>query len=103
MIATVVFPLVLLALAAWVIPWLLSKVMPEGVFWLFLIGVISAVALALIAAVGFFVLYGRAGEAVLDVAPWYFVILSARAALVWGPVMVLSLANIPKNWKEAVW
>ncbi|CTQ49720.1 hypothetical protein [Jannaschia donghaensis] len=103
MIATVVLPLALLALTAWVVPWVLSKVLPEGVFWLLLIGVLSAVALTVVSALGFYVLYGQAGEAVLDAAPWHFVVLSARAALVWGPVMVLSLANIPKGWKEAVW
>lgn len=100
---SVVLPVVLLAAAAWVVPWILSKVLPEGVFWLALIGAISAVLLAVVSAIGFYVLYGQAGEAVLDAAPWHFVVLSARAALVWGPVMVLSLANIPKGWKEAVW
>lgn len=103
MIQTIVLPLMALAAFAWVVPWLLSKLLPEGVFWLMLIGVLSAVVLTVVSAVGFYVLYGQAGEVVLDAAPWHFVVLSARAALVWGPVMVLSLANIPKGWKEAVW
>ncbi|WP_179378549.1 hypothetical protein [Jannaschia marina] len=103
MMTSVALPLVLLALAAWAIPWLLSKLLPEGVFWLVLIGLLSAVALAVISAVGFYVLYGEAGDEVLSAAPWHFVKLSAQAALVWGPVMVLSLANIPRGWKEAVW
>lgn len=103
MIGSVVLPLALLALAAWAVPPLLSKVVPEGVAWLVLIAVLSAVGLMLISAIGFYLLYGRAGEAVLDAAPWHFVLLSGRAALVWGPVMVLSLANIPKGWKNAVW
>lgn len=103
MIESVLLPVVLLAAAAWAVPWLLSKVLPEGVFWLILIGIISAVLLTVLSALGFYVLYGQAGDVVLDAAPWHFVVLSARAALIWGPVMVLSLANVPKGWKEAVW
>lgn len=96
-------PVVLLALAGWVVPWLLSKLLPEGVGWLFVIGALSVVVLVVLSAVGFYVLYGAAGRSVLAEAPWHFVVLSAKAALVWGPVMVLSVANLPRGWKEVVW
>ena len=96
-------PVVLLALVAWVVPWLLSKLLPEGVGWLVVIGLLSTVILTVAAAAGFYVIYGAAGRSVLEEAPWHFVVLSAKAALVWGPVMVLSVANLPRGWKEAVW
>ena len=103
MIQDVVLPLAFLATAAWVIPLLLFKILPEGVIWLILIGAISTIALVGISASGFYILYGRAGDVVLDTAPWHFAVLSARAALVWAPVMVLSLSSIPRRWKRAVW
>lgn len=103
MTGAVALPLVLLALAAWGVPWLLSKMMPEGVFWLALVGMLAAMILSLGAAAGFYVIYGAAGDKVLATAPWHFMVLSAKAAIVWGPVMVLSLANVPSGWKEAVW
>ncbi len=103
MIATVVLPLLLLAVAAWAVPWLLGRVLPEGVGWLALNGALSAMVLAGLSAGGFYLLYGAAGGAVLDTAPWHFAVLSARAALVWAPIAVLSLANLPKGWTTEVW
>ncbi|SFI97894.1 hypothetical protein [Jannaschia pohangensis] len=103
MLTDVALPLVLLGLAAWVVPWLLSKLLPEGVGWLFVIALLSACLLALIAAGGFYVLYGDAGDVILSAAPWHFLLLSTKAALIWAPVMILSVANLPRGWKEAVW
>ena len=103
MFLTIILPLVLLAILAWLVPWLLSLLLPEGAVWLVVIGVVAAMILTGLSAVGFYVLYGPARETVLNEAPWYFVILSARAALLWGPILMLSLANIPRRWKTAVW
>ncbi|MCK0169085.1 hypothetical protein MWU52_16135 [Jannaschia sp. S6380] len=96
-------PLVGLAVLAWLVPWALGRLLPEGLGWLFAIGAISAVVLAIVAGVGFFLLYGAAGGVVLAERPWHFVLLSARASLIWLPVMVLSLANLPRGWKKAEW
>ena len=78
-----VLPLVGLAVVAWLVPWVLL--------------------LAVVAAAGFVWLYGEAGGVVWREAPWHFVLLSAKAGIVWGPVMVLSLSALPKRWKRAVW
>ena len=98
-----VLPLVGLAVVAWLVPWLLGKLVPEGVIWLLVNGVLSALLLAVVAAAGFVWLYGEAGGVVWREAPWHFVLLSAKAGIVWGPVMVLSLSALPKRWKRAVW
>ncbi len=100
---SLVLPVLILAAVAWAVPWLLAKVVPEGVGWLFMNGVCSSVLLALIAGAGFVVLYGEAGGVVWREAPWHFAVLSLRSALIWGPVMVLSLANLPRKWKDVVW
>ena len=98
-----VLPLVGLAVLAWLVPWMLGKLLPEGVIWLLVNGVLSALLLAVVAAAGFVWLYGEAGGVVWREAPWHFVLLSAKAGIVWGPVMVLSLSALPKRWKEVVW
>lgn len=98
-----VLPLVGLAVVAWLVPWLLGKLVPEGVIWLLVNGVLSALLLAVVAAAGFVWLYGEAGGVVWREAPWHFVLLSVKAGIVWGPVMVLSLSALPKRWKRAVW
>lgn len=99
----VVLPLIGLAVLAWLVPWALGRVLPEGVAWLLVNGLLSTVALAAAAAAGFVLLYGGAGAVIWREAPWHFVLLSARSAIVWAPVMVLSLANLPKGWTEEEW
>lgn len=96
-------PVIGLALVSWVVPWLWSRILPEGVGWLLVIGLLSTAVLALVSAVGFYVLYGEAGATVLRGAPLHFALLSAKAGLLWGPVMVLSLANLPRGWKTMKW
>ena len=98
-----VLPLVGLAVVAWLVPWVLGKLLPEGVIWLLVNGVLSALLLAVVAAAGFVWLYGEAGGVVWREAPWHFVLLSAKAGIVWGPVMVLSLSALPKRWKKVIW
>ena len=93
----------LLVAMAWAVPWLLGRLLPEGVAWLMAIGALSAAILTGATAAGFAALYGAAGGVVWREAPGHFLVLSLRAALIWGPVMVLSVANLPRGWKEAVW
>ena len=93
----------LLIAVAWAVPWLLGRLLPEGLAWLFGIAALSALVLTVATAVGFAWLYGAAGGVVWREAPGWFLVLSLRAALIWGPVMVLSVANLPRGWTEAVW
>ena len=98
-----VLPLLALAIAAWLVPWGFGKALPEGVAWLFVNGALSAAVLTALSAAGFWWLYGDAGDAVLAAPPWQFIVLAARAAIVWAPIMVLSVANLPRGWREAEW
>jgi hypothetical protein len=103
MLTEVVLPLMGLALLAWSVPWAIGRILPEGLGWLVVNGLVSAALLAGIAALGFILLYGEAGGVVWREAPWHFALLSARSALLWGPILVLSLANLPRGWTEAEW
>lgn len=103
MLTEVALPLVALAVAGWILPCALGRALPEGVGWLAVNAVLSTVLLLGLAAVGFVWLYGPASGMVWRQAPGYFLVQGARSALVWGPVMVLSLANLPRGWKRATW
>ena len=97
------------ALAA-LVPWALSRALPEGVPALLLNAALSAVLMALAAAGYFLAAYHardpemtRALLARPAAALWRFGSLAALSALLWAPVLVLSLAQIPSRWRHATW
>ena len=96
-------PLIALVAVAWLVPWLIGRFLPEGVGWLAVNGVVSVLVMTAIAGAGFVWLYGAAGGAVWRAAPGHVAILVLRSALVWAPVLVLSLANLPRGWKTVLW
>ncbi len=103
-------PAVTLAMQAWMVPKLLSFVMPEGVKPLMLIALLSTVILFVISA-GFFVaLYIWQGMTWAQFAHFglaanvvFYGKLGMVAAMIWGPIMVLSVANLPRGWVSKVW
>ena len=92
------------------IPWAVSKALPEGVPALMLNAAISFAAMTVIAA-GYFVLAYQARSPELTsallsepgLAARRFGGLAALSALLWAPVLVLSLAQVPGRWREATW
>ncbi len=103
MVANVAVPIAALAVLAWLVPAAIARSLPEGVGWLAVNAALSTLALAGIAGAGFVWLYGEAGWPALRVAPLHFATLAARSALIWAPIMVLSLANRPRGWTTARW
>ena len=103
MVTSVILPLFALGILGWAVPWAVARLLPEGAGWLVANGVASTILLLLLAAGLFALAYGPARAAVWAEAPWHFAILAARSALVWAPVMVLSLANRPRHWTDATW
>ncbi|MCF6445467.1 hypothetical protein [Nereida sp. MMG025] len=91
---TVAMPVVGLMAAAWLVPRALALFFPEGARWLILLAGVAAALLWLASG-----LYLTGGV----VVPTLIVSKGALAALIWAPVMVLSVAGLPAKWKEAVW
>lgn len=107
---TLLIPALALALMGWAVPRLLFHVFPEGVKPLLLLAACSVVVM-LVLGIGFFtMLYIAQGinwEA-LTRDGWgpfvgHFLKLGAISSLLWGPVLVLSVAGLPKRWKKEVW
>ena len=103
MLTDVALPLIGLAVLGWLVPWTFGRVLPEGVGWLVVNGAASVLVLIAVAAFGFGLLYGDAAGSVWHEAPLYFIVLSLRSALAWGPVLILSIANLPRGWTTATW
>lgn len=103
-------PALVLALSAWFVPKLLARVMPEGVKPLLGIAFLSTVFLFALSAAFFVVLYIWQGMTWAQFAEYGFAAnvlfygkLGLIAAIIWGPIMVLSVANLPRHWVTKVW
>lgn len=105
-----VIPALFLALIGWLVPKLLSLIWPEGVRPLFALA-FCATLIMLVLGTGFFVvLYVWQGvplvtlfEAGLLAGTAHFARLGLVSALLWGPIMVLSVAGLPKHWVRETW
>ncbi|KQI68297.1 hypothetical protein AN189_10815 [Loktanella sp. 3ANDIMAR09] len=110
MIDSLLLPAMVLALLAWLVPKLLSMLLPEGIRPLVLNGVLSSVILCVITGGYFMALYVISGipfDRILDLGIAgnivFFGKLALSTALIWGPIMVLSLAGLPRTWVDVVW
>ncbi|MBM1220268.1 hypothetical protein JQU17_08530 [Ponticoccus sp. SC2-23] len=103
-------PALVLALVGWLVPRGLSLVFPEGVKPLLILAFVSTVIMFLVGSsffVGLYLVRGVPMEAVLsgglaDVVV-HFGRLGLISALLWGPIMILSVAGLPKHWVEETW
>lgn len=103
-------PAICLAALGWTVPRILAMWWPEGVKWLMGLALLSTFVMAMCGAAFFAVLYANQGVNLDDLyatgglsVPIHFAKLSLISALLWGPLMVLSLAGVPKNWVREVW
>ena len=103
-------PAMVLAAFGWVVPRLLSLLFPEGVKALLLLGFVSTLVMFAL-GVGFFILlYIGSGvpltelfEPGLASGLYHFGRLGLISALLWGPIMVLSLSGLPRTWVKETW
>jgi hypothetical protein len=105
-----VVPALALALLGWLVPRLLGRVWPEGLGPLLLLAFVATLILMGLAT-GFFVLLytwqGAPMDALFEPGVMaglgHFARLGLLSALLWAPVMILSVAGLPKHWVKETW
>ncbi|MBV7395148.1 hypothetical protein [Mameliella sediminis] len=87
-----------------------ERLMPESLPGLALTAVVSALLVWGIASGGFALLYVMRDARVLALmeqtpatSTSHFLSLGASAALIWAPVLLLTVTTAPRRWKTAVW
>ena len=105
-----ILPALVLALVGWLVPRGLSLVFPEGVRPLMLLALCATILMFLIGSGFFLLLYVMQGVPMAAVfadgiAPGvvHFGRLGLISALLWGPIMILSIAGLPKGWVKETW
>ena len=107
---SLLLPAMMLALLGWLVPRALSLVFPEGVRPLMLLAFVATLVMFALSVLMFLGLYLVQGVtlSVLFVdgalpGIVHFGRLGLLSAMMWGPIMVLSVAGLPKNWVEETW
>jgi hypothetical protein len=108
--AAIIYPVVFLGLLGWLVPKLLSLVMPEGVKPLMLIGFLATLLMFVISGLVFLGLYALQGVPMGELfapgvfsAMIFFGELGMSAAIVWAPILILSVAGLPRQWVHETW
>ena len=108
--AGLILPALLLMGLGWAVPRVLARVFPEGVRPLFALAFVAALAMMLLSMAVWLGLYLVQGLSLaeffalgLGEGLWHLSRLAAASALIWAPVLVLSVAGLPKRWVEETW
>jgi hypothetical protein len=103
-------PALMLAVLGFLVPRLLARVLPEGVKPLLINTLLSTVLLFALSTVFFACLYIWQGfpmaqlmESGLAANLQFFGRLGLIAALIWAPIMLLSVAGLPRKWVKETW
>ncbi len=104
---SLIAPAILIGIAAFFMPRLIAVGLPEGVMTLFLNALLSTIALFVVSAGFFFCLYLWQGFDTTE-SDWvtnvvFFGRFGLSSALIWAPIMVLSVAGLPRKWVKEVW
>ncbi len=103
-------PALILSAMGWLVPRMLEQVFPEGVRPLVLLTLASALILFGLSVVAFIVLYAAQDIPIgalftpdgLETIV-HFSRLALLSGLFWGPILLLTVATMPKRWTEAEW
>jgi hypothetical protein len=103
-------PILILALLGFGVPRLIARLLPEGVFALLANAALSALVMCILSAAFFFGLYVWQGVPARDLLAnglrqnlVTFGGLGVIAAIIWAPIMVLSVAGLPRKWVDKTW
>ncbi len=104
------FPALVLAVLGFLVPRLWARVLPEGVKPLLINVFLSTVLLFVLSTVFFVCLYVWQGvpaaqlmESGLSANVQFFGRLGLIAAIIWAPIMLLSVAGLPRKWVKETW
>ena len=107
---SLLFPAMVLGFLAWLVPKLLAMVLDEGVKPLVFNAFLSAIFLYGLSAVFFFVLYLWQGTPMAELLGYgwsdnviFFGRLGLSAAIIWAPIMLLSVSGLPRHWTRETW
>jgi hypothetical protein len=105
-----IMPALALALTGWLVPKLLATVFPEGVRPLLLMtffAILIMLALGMLFFLGLYLWQGISLANLTDAGTvpfmFHFLRLGAISALLWAPIMILSVAGLPKTWVKETW
>lgn len=104
------FPAFVIAVLGFAVPRLWARVLPEGVKPLILNALLSTMVLVVLSAVVFIGLYAGQGADVANLFSLgllsntvFFGKLGVASAVIWAPIMLLSLAALPRKWVKETW
>ena len=94
--------------AAVLVTRLVERCAPESVAGIAGTALVSALAMWLLSSGGFALLYlwqdaRIAGLIGAGQGAGHFLRLGAKAALIWGPLVAITVATAPRRWKTATW
>jgi hypothetical protein len=105
-----ILPAICLAALGWAVPRLLALIFPEGVGPLMVLAFVATLIMFGLGMAFFMLLYLWQGvpfamlfEGGIAGGIGHFARLGLISALLWAPIMILSVAGLPKNWVEKVW
>lgn len=103
-------PALFLAILAFAVPRLLARILPEGVWPLLINAFMSSLLLFMLSAGFFFCLYLWQGVSVAELMEpglaknvVFFGSLGLSAAIIWLPILILSVAGLPRKWVKETW
>jgi hypothetical protein len=103
-------PAAVLALLAWLVPKGLSMLMAEGVWPLIRLTFYASFILFVLSSAFFVFLYVRQGAGWATLSEFgmvnnvaLFGRLGLTSAIIWAPIMILSVANLPRHWVSETW
>lgn len=105
-----VIPSAMLALLGWLVPKGLSLIFPEGIKPLLALSFMATLVMFVLGMGFFLVLYIWQGapldvlfEAGIFAGILHFGRLGLISSLLWGPIMILSVAGLPRHWVKEKW
>ena len=103
-------PSILLGLLGWLVPKFWSMLLPEGLPALAANTIFSGMTLAALTGIYFMGMYWAAGVTLARLMDQgllgniaYFGRLGLSAAIIWAPMMGISLLGLPRTWVRVTW